>query len=83
MPHWQEHYGKPPGFETHRVIDAVSGRVVLDGATEHEFDRWYEHHAFWREPRAIEEVAPELRDAYRNRADRSDDGAQLHYLINV
>lgn len=82
MAHWQEHHGKPPGFGRHTVIDATTGRVVLERATEGEFGRWYDHHDAWREPRAIEEVAPELRTAYLNRADLAADETRLHFLIN-
>ena len=59
----------------HTVIDATTGRVVLENATAGEFDRWYDHHCFWREPRAIEEVAPQLRAAYKAADDRT------HYLL--
>ncbi len=82
MIHWQEHHGKPPGFERHTVIDATTGRVVLERVTEAEFDRWYDQHAFWRKPRAVEEVSPDLRVAYEARHDLVEDGTRLHYLVN-
>jgi hypothetical protein len=82
MTHWQEHHGKPPGFERHTVINATTGGVVLERVSEIEFDRWYDHHAFWREPRGIEEVSPELRPAYLNRDDLAADETRVHYLVN-
>jgi hypothetical protein len=45
----------------HTVIDGVTGRTVLADATEAQFDRWYDHHCFWRKPRDLFEVRPELR----------------------
>lgn len=82
MSQWQEHFGLPPGFERHTVIDATTGRVVLDRAPAAEFDRWYDHHAFWHEPRAIEEVLQDLRSAYLGRHDLDADETRRHYLIN-
>lgn len=60
----------------HTVIDATTGKVVLADATDAQYGRWYDHHCFWREPRTIEEVKPELREAYST-ADEF-----THYLIN-
>jgi hypothetical protein len=83
MIHWQEHHGKPPGRERHTVVDAQTGKMVLERATEAEFDRWYDApHAFWRKPRAVEEVAPELRAVYLARHDLAEGETRLHYLVN-
>lgn len=60
---------------THTVIDATSGAVLLQGATTAQFDRWYDHHCFYRQPRCDAEVRPDLRDAWA-RADR-----YTHFLI--
>lgn len=49
----------------HRVIDGRTGKVLLSGATAAQFDRWYDHHCFWRSPRDISEVQPEQRRAYQ------------------
>lgn len=62
-------------MEFHQVINATTGRVILEGATTAHLDRWYDHHCFHREPRAIEEVKPELRDAYKNR------DAYTHFVV--
>lgn len=48
----------------HTAIDAVSGKVLIDGATAAQFDLWYDHHSDYRKVRQIEEVCPDLRDAY-------------------
>lgn len=48
----------------HTVIDARTGKVLLANATLGEYDRWYDHHCFWRAPRDISEVQPEQRAAY-------------------
>lgn len=74
--------GFPPGEEhkvgarCHVVINAATGAVVLGHATGAEFDRWYDHHSFWRKPRDLTEVAPELRAAFQSAA------PSTHYLIN-
>jgi hypothetical protein len=74
--------GFPPGEEhkagdrCHAVINAATGEIVLGHATGVEFDRWYDHHAFWRQPRDLTEVKPELRAAYQRAA------SSTHYLVN-
>lgn len=60
----------------HVVIDAATGAIVLGHATEAEFDRWYDHHAFWRKPRDLSEVKPELRAEFQAAT------PSMHYLIN-
>lgn len=62
-------------MSTQIVINARTGVVLLDGATVAQFDRWYDHHCFWRAPRALEEVNPELRERYL--AASSD----IHFLV--
>jgi hypothetical protein len=76
--HWQERDGCAPGFDTHTVIDATTGRVMLEGATEREFDRWYDHHCFWRQARFPEEINPELRNAKRE----FPATVVVHYLVH-
>lgn len=64
-----------PQWAAHVVIDAQTGAILLSGATEAQFDRWYTGHAFYRKPRAIEEVRPDLRHSYAQ-ADSC-----THYLV--
>jgi hypothetical protein len=64
------------GKRCHVVIDAATGTVVLGHATEAEYGRWYDQHCFWRKPRDLSEVAPDLRAAFQAAA------ASTHYLIN-
>lgn len=52
-----------PQWATHVVINARTGAILLSGATDAQFDRWYDGHCQWRAPRAIEEVRPDLREA--------------------
>lgn len=59
----------------HTVYDAQTGRVLLKDVSLREFDAWYDHHAHYRHPRLLEEVKPELREAYENR------GLINHYLV--
>ena len=60
----------------HTVINAQSGRTLLDGATEAQFDRWYDAHPYYRQPRGLEEINPALH--YVERDDES-----VHYLVEV
>lgn len=64
-----------PQWAAHVVIDAQTGAFLLSGATAAQFDRWYDSHSNWRQPRAIEEVRPDLRPAYAQ-ADSC-----THYLV--
>ncbi len=57
------------------VINARTGAVLLQGATPSQYDRWYDHHCFYRSPRSIEEVRPDLRASYQS-AD-----SDTHYLV--
>lgn len=59
----------------HTVINAATGDTVLSVATEAQFDRWHDAHPYWRAPRDITEVAPELRRACFNAP------AETHYLV--
>lgn len=63
------------GRGRHTVIDVESGEILLAGATTSEFDRWYDHHDDYRQPRDETEIPPELREAYRLRAPHT------HYLV--
>lgn len=49
------------------VVDARTGRVLLARVTIGEFDRWYDHHAFWHAVRSVEDVAPDLRERFAQR----------------
>lgn len=64
-----------PQWAAHVVIDAQTGAILLSGATEAQFDRWYDGHSHYRAPRAVEEVRPDLRPAY-HQADSC-----THYLV--
>ena len=64
-----------PRWAAHVVIHAQTGAILLSGATEAQFDRWYDSHAFYRAPRDIAEVRPDLRPAYPQ-ADSC-----THYLV--
>lgn len=64
-----------PAWAAHVVIDAQTGAFLLSGATEAQFDRWYDGHCQWREPRDVAEVHPDLRPAYAQ-ADSC-----THYLV--
>ena len=68
----------------HAVIDATTGREVCGPMTATQFDRWYDHHCFWRKPRSLDEVAPDLRDVLVGPDFVSHDtgGTVTHYLIN-
>ncbi len=52
------------GDERHTVIRADDGRVVLQHATEGEFDRWYAAHSFMRQVDDETQVNPQFRGAY-------------------
>lgn len=62
------------------VINAATGATVLDGVTEAQFDRWYDHHSDWRQVRSREEVNPEHRERFDTRRQRSI-GDTEHWLI--
>jgi hypothetical protein len=63
-------------MSAHTVINAATGQTVLEQVSEAQFDRWYDHHCFWRKPRSVEEVNPSLRDAYMARDENT------HFLLN-
>jgi hypothetical protein len=67
------------GFEEerHTVIRADDGRVVLQQATEREFDRWYDAHSFMREVDDETQVNPEFRGAYLERP------AGVHFMVGA
>lgn len=62
--------------ERHTVIRADDGRVVLQQATEGEFDHWYAAHSFMREVDSIEHVNPQFRGAYLERP------AGVHFMVD-
>lgn len=53
-----------PQWAAHVVIDAQTGAILLSGATDMQFDDWYDRHEAWCKPRTIDEVRPDLRPAY-------------------
>lgn len=53
-----------PSWAAHVVIDAQTGAILLSGATEAQFDAWYDAHDRWHKPTNIAEVRPDLRPAY-------------------
>lgn len=65
-------------MNTHTVYNATTGICLLDGVTEHHFDRWYDSHASFRSVRSIEEVNPEFRDLYEAIHDRPG----VHWLVD-
>lgn len=69
----------------HAVIDATTGKEVAAPMTDAQFDRWYDHHCFWRQPRSLEEVNPELREVLVAPDFVSHDagGILTHYLVNA
>lgn len=64
-----------PRWAAHVVIDAQTGAFLLSGATQAQFDRWYDGHAYYRAPRDAVEVRPDLRQAFAQ-ADSC-----THYLV--
>lgn len=66
------------------VIDATTGAEVLPPSSAAAFDRWYDSHCFWRKPRDLSEVKPELRDVLVGPDFVSHDAGSIltHYLIN-
>lgn len=66
---------------SHTVINARNGAVLLTGATSAQYDRWYDHHCFWRMPRSIEEVNPELRPTYQGPDSIDSEGNDIHFLV--
>lgn len=59
----------------HTVINAATGETVLEHVTTSQLDRWYDAHAFWRMPRSVEEVHPDLRHWYANHGD------DIHFYV--
>ena len=59
----------------HLVIDARTGRRLLEGATDAQFDRWYDHHSHWRQARGPEDASPEVR------AMKFDVETVVHFLV--
>jgi hypothetical protein len=52
------------------VYNAATGVCILDGVSDSEFDRWYDHHSEYRQVRDSSEVSPAFRDLYEAISDR-------------
>jgi hypothetical protein len=65
-------------MNTHTVYNATTGTCLLDGVTDGQFDRWYDHHSSFRAVRTIEEVNPNFRDLYEAINDRPG----VHWLVD-
>lgn len=59
------------------VYNAKTGVVLFEDISDSEFDRWYDHHAFWRRARDASEVHPDLQAAFL--ANRNS--TSVHFLI--
>lgn len=64
-----------PQWAAHVVIDAQTGAILLSGATEAQFDLWYDTHGEWRDVLDFAEVRPDLLAACKQ-ADSC-----THYLV--
>jgi hypothetical protein len=62
---------------TNTVYNATTGLCILDGATDGQFDRWYDSHADYRKVRDESEVNPSFRDLYEAINDRPG----VHWLV--
>lgn len=54
------------------VINASSGKAILENVSHAQFDRWYDHHSDYRKVRSIEEVHPDFRERYARRDDTKE-----------
>lgn len=63
-------------MKTNTAINAATGKEIVSGLDDEQFERWSDHHcADYRYPHNIEEVAPELRAAFQQADERT------HFLI--
>lgn len=62
--------------KTNTAINAVTGKEIVSGYTDAQFDRWIDHHCTeYRYARRVEEVTPELRVVFQHAGNRT------HFLI--
>lgn len=69
-------------FGKHRVIDARTGRVLVEGCSAAQIDCWFDHFgADWHRPRDVVEVKPELRPDYLRAT--AAPTRHVHYLVEA